>query len=201
MANQEEKQNVLFTEMKTMIAQSVGRIPTGIVVILLISLVMAVGSGLALKIMTPEKSANQFLPLRLDVSSPIPAIDTKKISGTWIYQTPDYAMSFSFIGDRFEWLVKFADTSDTQFYARGNYRLEGDVLILGVRADLGKPYDPKRPWTKYLPMAMRNLNVKATRDGNKLVWIVPPSEQENIISHTSRIFENNADGKFIWVRL
>lgn len=184
-----------------MLAASVGKMPAFLVVILALATTAALSSGLLLQIAASKKAAQSvFMPQRLESSENAPAVDIKQLKGRWVVQSPNYAMTLTFVGDRFEWIVKFANIRDMQFYARGNYRIEGDVMILGQRPDLGKPYDPEQPWLKYMPIAMKDLNTKFTLESKKMMWIVPQSEQEKILSHTAGIFNTPKRGDLMWVK-
>ncbi len=190
-----------FREMKAMIATSIGRIPAALVVIFAVAIAIAALSGLFLKISTENRlPQNVFMPLRLEVDSNTQPIDLKKLQGQWIYQNMDYAMSLAIIGDRFEWIVKFGSIKEAQFYARGNYRIDGNVIILGQRPDLGKPYDESKPWIKFLPMAMKDVNAYIAMNGKDIVLTIPSSEQAKILSHTADIFNGNKYGRFEWVK-
>ncbi len=184
-----------------MIATSIGRIPAALVVIFAVAIAIAALSGLFLKISTENQlPQNVFMPLRLEVDSNTQPIDLKKLQGQWIYQNMDYAMSLAIIGDRFEWIVTFGSIKEAQFYARGNYRIDGNVIILGQRPDLGKPYDESKPWIKFLPMAMKDVNAYIAMNGKDIVLTIPSSEQAKILSHTADIFAGNKQGQFEWVK-
>lgn len=195
----DQKRNI-FSEMKVMIASSLGRIPAFLVVIFMTAVTVSVLSGFFLHLATENKSAREFMPLRIEADQNAAPIDVKKLKGHWVVQSTSYAMSFTFVQDRFEWIVIMPEFSGTQFYARGNFRIVGDVLILGVRPDLGKPYDFQKPWIKYMPMAMKDLNLKIHQEGKSMVWDVPLSEQKKILSHTAEIFLDGNNGRFQWVR-
>lgn len=200
MTDKDEKTGGIFSEMKAMILSSLGRIPAALVIIFVVAVTLSLLAGLFLKVSSREKPEQVFMPLRLEASENAPHISLKRLQGQWVSQSPDYAMSFTFIGDRFEWIMRFADLKEAQFYARGNFRIDGDVLVIGQRPDLGQPYDPEQPWLKYIPMAMRDLNARISIDGANLVWSVPTSEQKKIISYPASIFNKNKDGKFVWVK-
>lgn len=201
MNKKSETSSGLLNEMKTMIAGSVGLIPAALVILFAIAATIAALAGLFLKFESEDRSRRQvFMPLRIESEELAAPIDIKKMQGQWIYQTSSYAMSMTFIGDRFEWIVKLSSIQEAQFYARGNFRVDGDVLVLGQRPDLGKPYDPAQPWLKFLPIAMKDLNVRLNLDKNKMGWEVPESEQKEILSHVAQIFEENDQGKFEWVK-
>lgn len=183
-----------------MILASLGRLPTGLVVLLTIALTTAVVSGFAMEIFKPDKTSREFMPLRLERASMVDQINKNQLQGNWIISTPDYAMSMTFIKDRFEWQVKFSDIKDAQFYARGNFRVAGDVIILGIRTDLGMPYDPKTPWLKYLPISFKDLNAHVILEGKSMVWDVPTTEQDLIKGQVKRIFLNDRAGNLQWTK-
>lgn len=195
-----EGQEDLFANAKAMILSSVGRLPTALVVILLVSMAMAAMTGLVLQFNRTSGHVIEFMPLRLTPTPDSVAIDNRKIQGNWVYQTADYAMVLTFIGDRFEWIIRLADVQEAQFFARGNFRIEGDVMVLGVRTDLGIPVDPSKPWIKFMPMSMRDINTKVTFDGKKIIWDVPASEQKRIIAQSGRIFIGHEDGHIEWTK-
>lgn len=208
MKKQKEKQTSVpkevredfFANAKSMILSSVGRLPTALVVILLVSMAMAATTGLVLQFNRTSGHVIEFMPLRLTPTPDSVAIDNRKIQGNWVYQTADYAMVLTFIGDRFEWIIRLADVQEAQFFARGNFRIEGDVMVLGVRTDLGIPVDPSKPWIKFMPMSMRDINTKVTFDGKKIIWDVPASEQKRIIAQSGRIFIGHEDGHIEWTK-
>lgn len=201
--NKEKQQRPqILTEAKQMLASSVGRMPTALVVLLVLSLAVASASGLVLKIAKDYQahSRSDFMPLRLDVdekSSPIPL---KELQGQWVSQTGNYAMLLTVIGDRFEWIIKLGDINEAQFYARGNYRVEGNVMVLFQRPDLGIPYDRDRLWIKSIPFAMKNVNTYISLEKGMMEWTIPADEQRNISSHEAEIFRNNPQGNFEWVK-
>lgn len=208
MKKQKEKQTSVpkevredfFANAKSMILSSVGRLPTALVVILLVSMAMAATTGLVLQFNRTSGHVIEFMPLRLIPTPDSVAIDNRKIQGNWVYQTADYAMVLTFIGDRFEWIIRLADVQEAQFFARGNFRIEGDVMVLGIRPDLGIPFDPSKPWVKFMPMSMRDINTKVTFDGKKIIWDVPASEQKRIIAQSGRIFIGHEDGHIEWTK-
>lgn len=195
-----EAQEDLFANAKSMILISIGRLPTALVVILLVSMAMAAMTGLVLQLNKASDHVIEFMPLRLTPTPDSIPIDNRKIQGNWVYQTADYAMVLTFIGDRFEWIIRLADVQEAQFFARGNFRIEGDVMVLGVRTDLGIPVDPSKPWIKFMPMSMRDINTKVTFDGKKIIWDVPTSEQKRIIAQSGRIFIGHEDGHIEWTK-
>jgi len=183
-----------------LILLSLGRIPTGLVVVFLGSLGLSVMVGVILQLSQPTPKAKEFMPYRLDISTPTPPLDIGRLKGTWVYQSTDFAMTLTMIGNKFEWIAIFKEVPEVQYYARGNFRVDGDVMVLGVRTDMGKPYDPNKPWVKFIPIAMKDVNVRVLFQGANLVWDIPLSEQRRIISQTAQIFLDNPSGRFEWVR-
>jgi hypothetical protein len=208
MKKQKEKQKSVpkearedfFANAKSMILSSVGRLPTALVVILLVSMAMAAMTGLVLQLNRASDHVIEFMPFRLTPTPDSLAIDNRKIQGNWVYQTADYAMVLTFIGDRFDWIIKLGDVQEAQFFARGNFRIDGDVMVLGIRPDLGTPVDPSKPWIKFMPMSMRDINTKIQFDGKKIIWDVPASEQKRIIAQSGRIFVGHEDGHIEWTK-
>lgn len=195
-----EARDNIFANAKAMLLISVGKLPTALVVILLVSGAMAAMTGLVLQLNRTSDRVVEFMPLRLEPSESTEVVDHRKIQGNWIYQAPDYAMTFTIIGDRFEWIIRLGDIQEAQFFARGNFRIVGDVMVVGVRGDLGTPRDPLKPWMKYLPISMKDFNTRFKFVEGKIVWDVPVSEQRKIIAQASRIFVGREDGHFEWIK-
>ena len=195
---QTENSAAFLARAKQMLGASVGRLPTALVTIILVSLAMGAVTGLMMQLNKSGSRVHEFMPQRLKASDDAAEIDDRKLQGNWVYQTADYAMTLTFIGDRFEWIMLFKDVPEAQFFARGNYRVVGDVMILGIRPDLGLPRDPAKPWMKYMPISMRDLNTKLSVQNNKIIWDIPSSEQNKIISQSGRIFMGHEDGHFEW---
>lgn len=197
-----EVQDHFFLNLKSMLLDSLGRIPTALVVILLLSTTTAVLTAFALHLNKVSGESVEFMPLRLVPSENAAPVDSRKIQGNWVYQNTDYAMTFTIIGDRFEWILALGGVQEAQFFARGNYRIVGDVMVLGVRSDLGTPIDPSRPWMKYLPMPMKDLNTVVQFDLNQMVWDLPLSEQKRILGEVQQIFigQGQDTAHFVWTK-
>lgn len=105
----------------------------------------------------------EFLEQRLQPQENSTAINPYVLEGTWVYQTNDFAMSISMKNQAFEWLVRMSDEPTAVIYARGSYRIVGDVLILGLRGDIG-PFDKIVQKNTYIEMAMENINLYANVD-------------------------------------
>lgn len=195
-----EAQENIFANAKSMLLSSVGRLPTALVVILLVSLTMAALTGVVLQLNKTSDQTIEFMPLRLTPTPDAIPVDNRKIQGSWVYQTPEYAMILTLVGDRFEWIIQFKEIREAQFFARGNFRVVGDVMILGVRSDLGVPFDVTKPWIKYMPISMRDFNTKFSLEGKQIIWNAPVSEQRKIIAHSGEIFIGHEDGRFEWTK-
>ncbi len=198
-AGQESPEDFL-SHVKYMLASSLGRLPTALVVILLIAMAMAVITGVVMEWNKPAPHVAEFMPLRLTPTDNAPDVDTRKLQGNWVYQTPDYAMTLTLIGDRFEWIMLFKEIQEAQYFARGNFRIVGDVMVLGIRPDLGKPVDPSKPWMKYMPISMKDLNTRVAFSDKKIIWDIPVAEQKKIAAQTGRIFIGHEDGHFEWTK-
>lgn len=195
-----EKQSGMLSDIQSIFLGSFEKIPRPLVTIFLISLIMAMSAGAMLEMLKKPTGPQEFLPVRLEQNAELPIFDVRNLRGNWIYQTPDYAMTLTFIDDRFEWIIALGDITEAQFFGRGNYKLDGNVLVLAMRPDLGMPYDDEKPWLQYIPIAMVNLNAHIEMQEKNLVMTIPPEEQEQIISHTRTIFINNPQGQFKWIK-
>lgn len=200
MSKPKEKHIDYFERAKGMVLASFGRLPTPLVIIFLLSMSLAAITGAVMQFSAGSKSQTEFMPQRLESSDNTQLVDLRMLRGNWIYQTPKYAMTLTLVDDRFEWIIAFGDIAEAQFFARGNFRIVGDVLILGVRPDLGSPRNPSMPWLKFMPIAMKDLNVFVKMQGKNLEWTVPVSEQKKILSYGGQIFFDNPDGLFEWVK-
>lgn len=200
MSKPKEKHIDYFARAKGMVLSSLGRLPTPLVIIFLLSMSVAAISGALMQLSAQSTNSNEFMPQRIQSSDNAGPVDHKMLKGNWIYQTPKYAMTLTLIDDRFEWIIAFGDIAEAQFFARGNFRVVGDVLILGARPDLGSPVDTSKPWLKFMPLAMKDLNVFFKVQGKSLEWTVPASEQKKILSYGGQIFFDNPNGMFEWVK-
>jgi hypothetical protein len=185
--------------MRRMLSQSMGRLPTQLVLILALSLRLAVLTGLAMTLI-PSRPQSEFLPLRLAANLERPVTDAE-LKGAWGYGSGGTAMSIRFENGMFEWIVKPSTEKYLRYFIRGNYALKGDVLILAQRPDLGKPQVPVGQIMEFLPYAVKDINLKVETNGKLMLWLVPESERERQNEGFASIFPADPAKPMTWVRL
>ncbi len=165
--------------------RAVERIPAPMLVILTVAAVLAFAAGIFLKFAPAPPQNGNFPAARLMASNGAVADErrlTEVLTGTWGYQSKTLSMGIKLSGPQggqlFEWVLVRGDLGGARFYARGSYRIQGDVLILQQRDDMGAPRDPGKFSMKYLPMAFENVNlrVSAPENGTAMTWTLPAEE-------------------------
>lgn len=186
-----------FVTMRRMLFQSVGRWPAPLVLILALSLSLAVLSGVALK-MASTSSKAEFLPLRLK-TDPGKAVDEAVLQGAWGYSKDGLAMSIRLENGMFEWIIRPQGEKYLRYFARGNYLLKDDVLVLAQRPDLGKPAAPVGQMLQFLPYGLTNINLKVETNGKLMLWLVPSGERAR--QSFSSVFPSDPAKPLIWARI
>lgn len=178
-------------------------IPAPLVIILMTAIVLPILAGLYLEF-TPRGQQAPFLALRIKPDSTV-QIDPKALPGTWIVQESDVSMALKMSDNLFEWQANRKGFNNSRFFARGSYRVEGDVLIMQQRDDMGAPYDERFPRLKWLPLAFEDINIRLTQSKNSvglptMIWTVPPSE-ESLTPHEFFILWRDGEIKTMtWVK-
>lgn len=190
-----------FFQMKKMVLQSLGKLPTSLVMIMVAAAVTASLAGLAVHFVAANKKPYEFMPQRLEIDTAAPALDENMIQGVWFFQDGYHTMTLTLVDQKFEWVVSLADEGIARFYARGNYRVVGNVLIFGQRPDMGKPFDKKNPHADFLPMQLLSMNVFATVDRESLKWEVPVSEQGKFAKGSKPLFDGKDGAHLVWTRV
>lgn len=174
----------------------------------------------------PAPEANGFLKQRLRAEKATPDA-LRDLSGTWVYQSTALSMGLKFapmkrvvdegsgqdlVAGVFEWVAARGDMPKARFYARGSYRIDGDVLILQQRDDMGAPIDRQKPWMAYLPMAMEKINVRmdwvASADKNgsaikplQMQWVLPKSERDLMMREFFLVWPDQDVGPLYWSKV
>ncbi len=187
--------------MRGLFLKSVGHIPAGLTILIIASLFMASVTGIFLQLTKVEPKPYVFLEQRLQPYEGGAPINPYIIEGTWVYQTAEFAMSISMKNQKFEWLVRMSDEPNTILYARGDYRIVGNILILGLRGDMGRPFDKMVLKNSYIEMSMRDMNIYATADKTSMTWTIPPAEQQGINTNIMYIFDKKTQAVYQWTRL
>jgi len=190
-----------LSEIKALLRQSVGKLPARLVFILISGIVLALLVGAMMKLVHHERERFEWLPLRLAVNTAEPALDMNSFQGAWSASTDRANMSLQFQATTFEWIIVMRDEARAYYYARGNYRVEGNVLILSQRPDLGRPFDRGAPFRTYIPFTMKNFNSYAKMTGGGMEWLVPVTEQKVFNPRQQNIFDRERDATLIWKKV
>ncbi len=169
----------------------------GLVAILLGAALFAIFAGVGMGYAKKEKRDQ---PVSMMSLTPSPDVQMTEsfLQGVWVHSQEEYATSLSIIGDKFEWIVSLSAYSGTRFFSRGVVHTEGDVLVLETRDDMGYPFDKDKLWIDYLPISMKNLNIRYDVQKGKMAWAIPLSEASRVEGPVASIIKDSADKPIIW---
>lgn len=159
-----------------MATQSFGRLPSLLVVILAIAAVLAIGAGLFLKAEKPRQSENAYLALKIKPQIGRAAINPGFLNGIWVYEDDTRQASVHFGNDIFELISWTKGDKYNRYFIRGGYRVEGDVLILQARKDLGTPYLANHLEVTFSPIDFTGINIHAVLLPQRMNWSIPKSQ-------------------------
>ncbi len=190
---------------KSVFGGTVGRLPTPLVIIATVSLLAAVLVGLGLQMATrkeplPVNDPVRFLPLRLEVD-PARQISPEAVNGIWVTPKGELSMTIRFNNGMFEWIIQPPNSQYQRNFIRGNYRVEGDVLILAQRPDMGKPVVPAGQVLDYLPISMKNINARMQIGSQMMLWTVPEGEVKLQNPVFTQILPASEAKKLAWVKI
>lgn len=190
-----------FVMMRQMILSSVGRLPAALVVILVLSVTAASLAAILMTVYAGEPHKEEFMPQRLESIVGANPISEAYLQGIWSMQNKDFAMNITLVGKKFEWIIKMKNSGNVLYFLRGNYKLNGDVMVLGGRKDMGAPSDPIPTGRQYMPIDIKDINVRVDVDKNQMIWHVPVSEQNCYKSFVINIFDKKNQADFVWERV
>lgn len=185
---------------KRMVRESVGKLPTPLVLIFVLSLALSVLASALLLLARPKAHPYEYLPLRLTPRAESVIFSAKRLQGTWKARVSKYPMTLQFKDSMFEWVVQEDGEPNLRYFARGNFKLEQDILILAQRPDIGRPYDPKNRYLVYLPLSLKNINVYSTLQKDALSFSVPQEERKILSSQFLRFLPTNVNEPLLWVK-
>lgn len=185
---------------KKMVRESVGKLPTTLVLIFLVSLAVAVLASVLLTLAKPAPHPYEYLPFRLQPHPEAAVFSAKRLQGTWTARVAKYSMSLQFEDSMFEWIVQEDNESKLRYFARGNFKLEQGILVLAQRPDMGKPYDPKDRYIAYLPLSLRNINVYPALQKEGLLFLIPQEERELLPPQLLRFLPPVASQPLLWTK-
>lgn len=174
-----------FRAISRMFHSSVGRLPGHLVVIFCISLVLAVMAGVVLKLAeTGEDKPQNYLVQRLEVDQTKPVLAEEALRGVWVHEQVSEAggvMTTIRIGSGVFELMSWDKRNVTvRTFIRGGYRINGNVLILQQRKELGTPLDVNHPDYRFYPLEFEALNLYAQSDGRVMTWQTPAHEKKRL---------------------
>ena len=190
-----------FVMMRQMILSSVGRLPAALVVILVLSVTAASISAILMAVYVRETYKKEFMPQRLESIVGATPISEVQLQGVWAMQSKDFAMNITLVDKKFEWIIKMKNEGTVLYFLRGNYKLNGDVMVLGGRKDMGAPSDPVPIGRQYMPVDIVDMNMRVDVDKKQMIWHIPVSEQNVYKSFIVNIFDKKNQADFVWERL
>lgn len=101
-------------------------------------------------------------------------------SGVWYHESYIAKMSLSMVDDKFELIIAPASVSGVRYFVRGSFIVDGDVLILEKRNDLGYSFDPDKRWLRYIPISMNNVNIRYELKQRDMIWSISDEEGKYI---------------------
>ncbi len=194
----------VLTRMKKMLLESMGKLPAPLVIILLSALLLSVLAGLALKFSARDREIS-LLPLRVSVDQAAPVVSLEAVEGMWAFTPVDGkgpGMVLRLEKGVFEWVVKPIGQKYERVFARGNYRIDGNIMIFGQRGDMGKPATSVELGLVFFPMNLQSLNVKVEQKGQIMAWIIPASELRRMDDDMRHMFAPASNNRpMAWVRM
>ncbi len=168
-------------------------IPQPLIWLIILALVLSLLVGGMLSYMKDRALENATGPLvRLESSEMYAKFDQEQLrsyfSGVWTYQTEDVAMSLSMVDDKFELIVAPARVPGVRYFMRGTFFINGDVLVLEKKNNLGYSYDPDKRWLRYIPISMNNVNIRYELVQRDMIWTFSDDESEHIRGGANEFF-------------
>lgn len=184
-----------FYLMKVMIAGSLGKLPAGLVIILVLALAAASATGLAMKYAKVERQLHRG-EIRLSTSTE--RIDPSLMRGIWASAHKNYIMSLSLVDDRFEWIVQDLGSPKVRYFARGDWKLVTNILVLRQRKDMGYPHNPEDRSIRYIPIPAEDIEMRVAVDNSRMVWFVPDTEYVRIKGLVNGLFNPEPQTEIPW---
>jgi len=177
-------------------------IPQPLIWLIALALVLSLLVGGMLSYVKKTAMENTTGPLvRLESSETYANFDQEQLrsyfSGVWSHQTEDVAMSLSMVDDKFELIVAPARVPGVRYFVRGTFFINGDVLILEKKNNLGYSYDPDKRWLRYIPIPMNNVNIRYELVQRDMIWTLSDEESEHIRGGVNEFFSGK-NNKVEW---
>ena len=189
-----------FRAMAQMMRSSAGRLPGHLVVLFAIALSVTILCGVAMKIASSQGENTSALALRIKPEEGKPVLTEAAMRGVWIAQSGESVLTLRVGNGIFEIIYRELDNDLTRYFLRGSYRLEGNVLILQQRKEMGSPYDPANLQLQFYPLEVGSLNLYVDLLQTGMTWRIPNNEMGSINSRD--IFTRNALAPVInWIKV
>ncbi len=170
-----------FRALSKMARDSLGRLPAHLVVIFFVALTLAVLIGVAMQFAARrEISKDAYLQSRLAPQSDKPVVTEEQIRGVWLYKSGERIATLRVGNGIFEVITYINNGSVSRSFLRGGYRIEGNMLVMQTRKDLGTPIDPNHYEYKFYPLAVETISLYAETDGRIMEWQTPASERQRL---------------------
>jgi hypothetical protein len=166
-----------FYQVRGLLADIAGKIPAPLIFILVFAAVMAIFIGsLMMVVQNQERSDQEFLAQRLSADENKPALQEQNLAGIWLHRSDTQISTLRLGNGLFEWIAKDPTFPNVRTFIRGSYKIQGNILILHQRYDLGVPYDLNRPEITFFPQPFANINLKVEMTDKIMLWQLVPSE-------------------------
>lgn len=171
-----------FKSMLQMMRASTGRLPGHLVVIFALSLAVTMLCGIAFKLAAPAPGTESSLALRIKPEEGRQVLSETALRGAWVAQGRDSVLTLRLGNGIFEIIYKDLGSDTTRYFIRGSYRMEGNVLILQQRKEMGSPFDPANLQIEYYPLELGSLNLYADLSRTGMAWRIPDREMRRLTS-------------------
>lgn len=178
-----------------------GRLPAHLVIVFFAALTLTVLCGLFLKFQESQASKNNvYLSERLTPDKAKRALNENDLRGVWVMGAENTLATLRLQNGIFELTARYKTDEFTRYFIRGGYRIDGNVIIMQERQDLGTPLDPAHFEYKFYPLSVKNINFYAEINGSVMIWQTPGHEQSRLDTPedmTRLIFSD----KTAWVKI
>lgn len=179
-------------------------LPARLVILLSLSFLAAVATGIFLKVgETVRQADKEFPPFRVEADASGRPLELRGLEGVWLHNNEHAAMQLTIKSDRFELIVlrgKPDSQSNIRYFARGLVRVSGDLVAIGQRSDMGKPIPPPGRFYEFMPMLFKSLNARVVLDGREMNWTIPASELKLQAPSFMAIMPIDQTRPMVWVR-
>jgi len=175
------------------------KIPQPLILLLLISLVssLLVGGLMAIARNQQITAKESVVLQRLEPSPFYASYDQEELKayfkGVWDSQTDKFVMSIRMEGEKYEWIVAPERSPGVRHFARGEFRIDGDILVLEKKENLGYSFDEQKRWIRYMPIPFDNINIRYSLEKRNMIWAFSEDELARIKGVTGELISKSKD--------